>query len=354
MNRFIELLRDNKQALEESYGHQLSCDKRKAIAAMLSCKTATQHSSNWACDHCMYTEQQPLSCGNRHCPQCQHATTTSWLARQQKKLLPVQYYMVTFTLPYELRELARLKPKALYQVMFSVSSSILKGFASRNKKGEMGFTSVLHTHSRRRDLHPHLHIIVANGGYDANKNVWIKGSKDYLFNEFALAKVWRARMIDASVEHDTLSLPDYQTKPLPKKWVVDCQKVGYGLPALKYLSRYLYRGVISDKDITAITSTAVTFKYKDSETKVIKYRTLPILKFLSLILQHVLPKGLQRVRDYGFLRGNAKALRWKIMLILMRTNNWLAPMQTEIKRQAKRRCPCCKHEMICVGITRSS
>ncbi|MBL4831736.1 MAG: transposase [Aliivibrio sp.] len=94
----------------------------------------------------------------------------------------------------------------------------------------MGFTIVLHTNSRRRDLHPHLHVIVAGGGYDSSKGVWLKGNRDYLFNAFALAKVWRARMLAAIQHHKLLSLP----ASVPKKWVVDCHKVGYGLPALQY------------------------------------------------------------------------------------------------------------------------
>jgi hypothetical protein len=85
----------------------------------------------------------------------------------------------------------------------------------------------------------------------------------------------------------------------------------------------------------------------------IEHRTLPTLEFLWLILQHVLPKGLQRVRDYGFLRGNAKVLRWAIMLLLMRTTNWIALVQITIKRLAKRICPCCQHDMSCVGVSRT-
>ena len=109
--------------------------------------------------------------------------------RQQSKLLPVHYFMVTFTLPYELRILARSQPKALYQSMFSVAASVLKVFAKRKHGGEIGFTTVLHTHSRQRNLHPHLHIIVASGSYNKTRNQWHKGKSNYLFNAFALAKV---------------------------------------------------------------------------------------------------------------------------------------------------------------------
>ncbi|MFT5665231.1 MAG: hypothetical protein ACI9JR_002639 [Gammaproteobacteria bacterium] len=145
--------------------------------------------------------------------------------------------------------------------MFSVAASGLKYFAKRKFDSEIGFTAVLHTHSRQRNLHPHLHIIVASGGYDAARHQWRKSNSKYLFNAFALAKVWRARMLDIINQHPDFSLP--KTTTLPKKWVVDCRKVGYGLPALQYLSRYLYRGVLPDKDIIDTSNNTVTFRYKD-------------------------------------------------------------------------------------------
>lgn len=352
MSTFIALLRQHYQALETQYSYQLSNDMRKAIYAMLMCKTSQQRQSLWACDKCEYHDRTPLSCGHRNCPQCQQNTTSQWLARQKAKRLPVEYFMVTFTLPFELRCLARRRPKALYQLMFSVTSSLLKDFAARQGLGKIGFTSVLHTHSRRRELHPHLHIIVPNGGFDPERKQWCKGKKGYLFNEFALAKVWRARVLNAIKNHPDLSLVNI--KKMPEKWVVDCKKIGHGLPALKYLSRYLYRGVLPDKDIIGHDQHNVTFRYKDSTTNKITQRTLPILKFLMLILQHVLPKGLQRVRDYGLLSSGAKKLRLIIQLLLLPAHDWLAPAKETTTSRASRICPCCQHEMHCIGITRTT
>ena len=351
MSTFIDLLRQHHQALETQYSSQLSHDMHKAIYAMLSCKTGQQGKSLWACSSCEHHDSQALSCGHRNCPQCQQSTTSTWLERQKQKRLPVEYYMATFTLPFELRALARKRPKALYQLMFSVSASILKDFALSNKLGTIGFTAVLHTHSRRRELHPHLHIIVANGGYDAKKKQWKKGKKGYLFNEMALAKVWRARMLDAINKHTDLSLT--HVKQMPKKWVVNCTKVGYGTPALKYLSKYLYRGVLADKDIISHNKTSVTFRYTDSTTKTTKTRTLPTLKFLLLILQHVLPKGLQRVRDYGVLSSGARKIRLLIQLLLTEFTHLLPPSITPLKPKAKRICPCCQHPMLCTGVIRA-
>ena len=153
-------------------------------------------------------------------------------------------------------------------------------------------------------------------------------------------------MLDAINQHSSLALPNH----LPPKWVVDCRAVGEGLPTLKYLSRYLYRGVLPDKDIIHITKDNVTFRYRDGQTNHWKQRTLPTLKFLMLMLQHVLPKGLQRARDYGFLRGNAKGLLHQIQCLLLPLLQLLLGITPLTKPE--RTCPCCQHSMRCMGILR--
>jgi len=345
MSLFIDLLRQHHHALLTHYAAQLNQDKRHTIAAMLSCKTAQQRQTRWCCHHCHREEQHPLSCGNRHCPQCQHQTTIQWLQRQRLKLLPSHYFMATFTLPSQFRVLASVQPKALYQIMFAVVSKLLKDFATRQLQGDIGFTMVLHTHNRRRDIHPHVHVLIPCGFYNPARQQWHKGDNQFLFNEFALAKVWRARMLEAINHHQALTLP----ARYPRKWIVNCIRVGYGEHAFEYLSRYLYRGVLADKDIVGITNETVTFQYVESETKQTKQRTLPTLQFLMHILQHVLPKGLQRVRDVGFLRGNAKKLRQQIQLLLMTAYHW-RPAVKQVAKKAVRLCPCCQHEMQCMGI----
>ncbi|MCG9555938.1 transposase zinc-binding domain-containing protein, partial [Vibrio sp. Isolate32] len=214
MSTFIELLRQHHPALKRHHPAQINGDMHRAIGAMLRCKTEQQGRSQWFCSHCHHDDRLPLSCGHRHCPQCQQRTTADWLQRQQQKRLPIHYFMVTFTLPYQLRVLARHQPKATYNGMFKVASGVLKDFANRQLQGELGFTAVLHTHSRQRNLHPHLHIIVAAGSYDPSRQTWHKGNKHYLFNALALAKVWRARMLEAMNQHPTLWLPS----GIPKQW----------------------------------------------------------------------------------------------------------------------------------------
>ncbi len=154
--------------------------------------------------------------------------------------------------------------------------------------------------------------------------------------------------MDAINQHPRLFLP----AKLPVEWVVDCRHVGRGLPALKYLSRYLYRGVLPDRDIIDISDNHVTFRYREGNTNQWQPRTLPVVKFLWLILQHVLPKGLQRVRDYGLLHGSAKAIRLRIQLMLMQMGRLVLPAEPAPIAKATRSCPHCEQIMECVGITR--
>ncbi|WP_220741530.1 transposase, partial [Shewanella algidipiscicola] len=136
----------------------------------------------------------------------------------------------------------------------------------------------------------------------------------------------------------------------PKKWVVDCQHVGKGLPALKYLSRYLYRGVLPDKNIISNIDGRVSFEYLDSQTQTNKVRTLPAIEFLWLVLQHVLPKGLRRVRDYGLLSGNFCKLRQQIQLLLA-VAGAVFPIVEDTKHTAAiRPCPCCQQPMKFMGV----
>jgi len=228
--------------------------------------------------------------------------------------------------------------------MFACVSSTLKDFGAnpKNLGANIGMTAVLHTHNRRLDYHPHIHVIVPGGGVDKARKQWKKKKDKYLFNEFALAKVFRARFLDA-LNKAGPCIPN----SLPDKWVVDCKHVGKGLSALKYLSRYLYRGVISVNNIVSNQNGNVTFKYVHSRSGKIRYRTLKGEDFLLLVLQHVLPKGFRRVRDYGFLHGNAKKLLSLVQMVL----------QVLIKSCALRprpvfKCPKCQAPMQIIAFTR--
>ncbi len=200
-------------------------------------------------------------------------------------------------------------------------------------------TMVLHTNNRRLDRHLHIHAVVPGGGVNKRFRQWKRIKGDYLFNHNALAEVFRARFLKALDEAE-FSIP----KNVPKKWVAHCLYVGKGTSALKYLSRYLYRGVVSEKNIVSNQNGKVTFRYIESRTGNTRYRTVDGEDFLHLIVQHVLPKGFRRVRDYGFLHGKAKKLLSLVQLILQ-------VVIEEIKQRSRPvfMCSYCKSPMIIIG-----
>ncbi len=313
----------------------------KALDAMASCRTKDCGELYVYCPGCRHAEWRPLSCGHRSCPQCQNHEVSQWIDRQEAKLLPVPYFMVTFTLPCELRSLAWNHQKTVYSILFSCAASTLKDFGlnPKNLGAEIGMTMVLHTNSRKLDYHPHIHTVVPGGGIDKKRRQWKKKKGKYLFNIKAMAKVFRARFL-ADLNEAKLPIPGN----IPEEWVVDSSHVGKGISALKYLSRYLYRGVISEKNITSNQNGQITFQYTDSKTGKTRYRTLQGEDFLFLILQHVLPKGFRRVRDYGFLHSNAKKLLIVVQLIL---RVFLKVIKERPRPVFK--CPCCKTPMVILG-----
>ena len=298
---------------ERKFVGSITAPMREAIQAVLACRTERYGKMTVCCPQCLTQAEHYHSCGHRSCPSCQHYDTGQWLQRQAQKLLPVEYYMATFTLPRQLRNLAWHHQRALYSLLFECAIGTLKTFGLNDAAlgGDLGLTGVLHTHSRCLAFHPHVHIIIPGGCLLRARRQWKKRRGQYLFNEFNLAKVFRARLLEAIVKAG-FSLPN----DLPTQWVVNCQHVGKGLPALQYLSRYLYRGVISERNIIEDDGTYVTFRYRNSKTNAFETRRCKGEDFLWRVFQHVLPKGFRRARDYGFLHGNAKKIRQLIQWVL--------------------------------------
>ncbi len=193
----------------------------------------------------------------------------------------------------------------------------------------------MHTRGRSRSRHPHIHLIVPAGSFHTDTARWHSQDGKYLFNAFALAKVFRTKFL-AALKHKGIQCP----QSLPSKWVAQCQSVGRGEPALKYLARYLYRGVINESKISSHLNGQVSFRYKDSKTKTWKIRKEPAAKFLWLVLQHVLPKGFRRARDYGFLHCLARQALQRIQLLLKVS---LKPPGLTSKKLHL--CPCCGKPM---------
>jgi hypothetical protein len=328
------------------YRHQLRSEHYRALAAMKQCRTKDSPMMQVKCTGCAHQKLVPHSCGHRHCPHCQHHESQQWLERQLKKQVPAEYFLLTFTLPAEFRALTFAHQSVVYDLLMRCAWETVRTFShnDRQLQGTPGAIAVLHTNTRRLDYHPHVHLVMPAAAVDGQRRLWrtkLRRAKGiYLFNHKALAKVFRAKLLSA-IEAAGLTLPGRY----PKDWVVDCKSVGSGEPALIYLGRYLYRGVIAEKDIVASNDGQVCFRYRNAKTGRMEQRTVSGAQFLWLVLQHVLPKGFRRARNFGFLHPNCKRLIALLHLLLRfapgRALAW-------IKERAPILCSCCGAVMVIV------
>jgi len=335
------IIKEFDQSFLTQYESRLLPSHHKALAAMKNCRSKQSRKMLIECTQCEHYEYIPHSCGHRNCPHCQAHESQQWLERQLKKQVPADYFMLTFTIPKELRPLAWQHQRTMYSLMIKAAWDTLQTFTKNDKKlqGTAGAIAVLHTHSRRLDFHPHVHVVMPAGAIDSKKRLWRtkKNKKPFLFEHKALAKVFRAKMLEA-INQAKLNLP----LKYPEKWVAHCKHVGEGDKALVYLGRYLYRGVIQEKNIISCENGNVTFTYQNSDTKKTEYKTVPGEQFLWLLLQHVLPKSFRRARNFGFLHPNSKQLIQILQLICKLDPNKAVAW---IKKRPQMRCRCCGAEM---------
>ena len=326
-------------AFEQKYSRTLIPGQVRALESMLRCRTPECGEMLVECSGgCGRVELHPHSCGHRSCPRCQNHESTRWIARQKAKLLPVRYFLVTFTIPCELRSAAYHNQRTFFEVLFRSSSEALTELAAnpRHLGGEIGMTGVLHTNSRRLDLHPHIHYIVPAVALDRNEKLWKRKGGKFLLPHSPLSRLFRGKLLALLREHGIAFPGDLHSM----KWNVDFKDAGSGEHAVEYLARYLYRGVIGEKSIIGNENGKVSFQYQDSDTRKMETRTLPGEDFLMLILTHVLPKGFRRTREYGFLHGNA-AKTLKLLQLILQAE---IPFEEEPERPAFK-CPVCGRKM---------
>lgn len=283
-----------------TYREKILPSHRRAIQDISSCRTEAFGGHLYRCPACRQDHYRYHSCKNRHCPKCQNDQVDRWIDRQQHALLPVTYFMATFTLPAGLRRLARHKQRLIYHFLFQASQYALQKLAADPARlgGSLGMVGVLHTWTRDLRYHPHIHYLIP-GGALSRKQSWHPADPDFLLPEKPLALIFRGKLRDLLKKAGLLDhVPSHIWR---QGWVVDVIPVGSGELAVKYLAAYVFRVAISNRNIIAFDESSVTFRYRDSKTREFRITTLPAERFMARFLQHILPRGFQKVRTYGFL-----------------------------------------------------
>ncbi len=283
------------------------------------------------CNNCSNRNWVPRSCGNRHCPGCGHRKSKDWVKARESELLPTSYFHVVFTVPGKLRSVIMENKRELYSIHFDAVHKTLKTFAAdpRFLGAIPSILTVLHTWNQRLDFHPHIHCVLSGGGWDPETGRWIPGKNpNYLFPARAMRIVYRRNYLVAlkklyrkgelRLEYsDNIHLNDpgqwqrlmdelYETS-----WIVFAKKPFAGpLQVLRYLARYTHRSAIANSRILSLVDGVVTFRYKNRKSNETLRRSMPVDSFVRLFSNHILPKGLVRIRRCGLLSpGYADRLR---------------------------------------------
>jgi hypothetical protein len=321
------------------FGNRMLPSHHRAMQDIELCRTAALGGQLYYCPQCDEQRFSYHSCKNRHCPKCQNDQANEWLKQQKDLLLPTHHFLVTFTLPAELRALARSQQKTIYNLLFRASAAALQSLAQDPKfvGGRLGMVGVLHTWTRQLLFHPHVHYIVIGGGL-SDDGRWRSSRQDFLLPVKALSPIFRAKFRDALKQTELFAQVPAQA--WQKDWVVHSEPVGSGQQAFQYLAPYIFRVAISNHRLRSLQQGAVTFSYKESATDQLKRCTVTAQEFIRRFLQHVLPPRFIKVRYYGLLSPAHRQLLQKARSLLATSKLKTQNVKTS-ESLARLTCPHC-------------
>jgi hypothetical protein len=359
MPSVAEVVRRYGPAYLERFGDRMPAAHKAVLRHIAGCRTGELGTVVYRCEDCGKMHAVGRSCGNRHCPTCQREKAEGWLAKQVDRLLPCPYFLVTFTLPAELRQVARAHQRAVYGALFRASSEALRALMADPKfigTHRPGFFGVLHTWGRALEYHPHVHYVVPGGGIGADGDRWLPSRADFLVPVKALSIVFRAKFRDHLGDEGLLEAVD--PAAWRRDWVVHCQPAGDGRQSLRYLAPYVFRVAIGDHRIVSCDSGRVTFTYRKVGSNRRRKMTPDAMEFLRRFLQHVLPSGLPKVRHYGFLSPagsiSLELVRWLIAVWAGLTYVLRSARAKAVAPPGGPTCPTCGGRLVRLGIVPAS
>ena len=174
-----DLVRDHRDELELRY--PLTRRQKRVLTDMEQCRTPALGGHVDSCPDCGFEQPSYNSCRNRHCPKCQALAQEKWIARRSERLLNVGHFHVVFTLPSQLRFLAQLAPREVFDALFHAAAATLLELGESRLRALLGATLVLHTWTRKLTFHPHVHAIVTAGGLALDGSRFCHSGRRYLF-----------------------------------------------------------------------------------------------------------------------------------------------------------------------------
>ena len=298
--------------------HRLPDYVRRAVWAILVCRTALLGGHVQACPDGHVERIWYNSCRHRMCPQCAWLPVTRWLATQKAHLLACEHDHVSFTLPHELNELWQANVDVMPQLLFaSVHDTWLELVSDANYLGaRLGVIATLHTWSQTLLLHPHIHCVVTGGGLNASGQ-WVAVSNGFLLPMRVVMAVFRGKLraaIRQGLAQGMLQLPRGKSQPQVEnllnklgrqKWNVHIrERDPSGQGVLIYLARYLRGGPIAQPRLLSCDGQEVVFQYAERAKgpggqATQRTMRLSLAPFIGRWLLHVPPAGAVRMCGWG-------------------------------------------------------
>jgi hypothetical protein len=301
-----DIVRAHRAQLEVQY--PLTPLQKRVLTDIGQCRTPALGGHVDQCTSCGYEHPSYNSCRNRHCPKCGALAQEKWIAQRNERLLDVGHFHVVFTLPSQLRFLAKLAPREVYDALFHAVTETLIELGEQRLGATLGATLVLHTWKRDLDFHPHVHAIVTGGGLALDGEVFRHGRRRHLFPIKVMGKLLRGKVLAqlskayaaGSFAHvdafcDPCAFARLVAKVAKLSWNVYAKApFATSKHVVAYLGRYTHRVGIANSRLLDVTGEHVVFRTRGEDSA-----TLHPIEFLRRFVQHVLPDGFHKIRHIG-------------------------------------------------------
>ena len=247
-----------------------------------------------------------MSCQSSLCLRCAKVSVDNWVSQVSRVLHEgVIYRHIILTVPAMFRTTFYQNAALLLSALMRCGVQCLDDFFSevRGKALSGGYITVLHTHGRHGQYHPHLHLIATSGGYDGPGERW--EHLTYLPYEL-LRRQWQwhlLTMLRQTLKTETINqLVDACFTKYPNGLVTNVQKgqVPSQYQSLaRYVAKYVVSPPISVRRIDGYDGERVTYHYRSHRTERMEHETVDVITFIGRMVQHTVPKGFKRIRYYG-------------------------------------------------------
>ena len=278
------------------------------VAKMLACGNAEKMGYvEYRCLQCgQGTHRVAMSCTSSLCLRCAKVYVDNWVSQVSKVLHEgVIYRHIILTVPAMFRTTFYQNAAVLLSGLMRCGVQCLDDFYSavRGKALSGGYITVLHTHGRNGQYHPHLHVIATSGGLDGSGECW--EHLQYLPYGL-LRRKWQwhlLTMVRKTLKSDGINrLVDTCFRQYPQGLVTNVQKgqVPSQYQSLaRYVAKYVVSPPISVRRIDHYDGQQVTYHYRSHRTERVEHETVDVDTFIGRMVQHTMPKGFKRIRYYG-------------------------------------------------------